>query len=309
MILAKKFRLSRMQKMISLTTFSDEILPKFNHELVGRLRDLDTEKALKESMIYSVEAGGKRMRPLLIFVICQMFNHEIDNGVYSVAGALELIHTYSLIHDDLPAMDNDDLRRGKPTNHIVYGESMAILAGDALNTLAFEWIGRSDVGDAQKVALMSRLAQLAGPEGMVGGQVADIEGEHQVLSLSQLQRVHKRKTGDLIEFAVYAGGILGNATTEQQAELIQYGRQFGLAFQIYDDIMDVVGTSEEMGKAVHKDNQENKNTYPGLIGLDQSYDTLRNVIDQAKVAIQNLKKTGLETGYLEELLHYFKLKN
>lgn len=295
--------------MISLATFSEGVLPEFNRVLVSRLKDLDTEKKLKESMIYSVEAGGKRMRPLLIFTICQMLSRKIDNSVYSIAGALELIHTYSLIHDDLPAMDNDNLRRGKPTNHIIFGDSMAILAGDALNTLAFEWVAYSDVPDSQKVLLVGQLAKMAGPEGMVGGQVADIEGEHEALSLTQLKQVHKRKTGDLIEFAVYAGGVLGNATVEQQEMLIQYGRQFGLAFQIYDDIMDVVGTSEEMGKAVHKDDQENKNTYPGLMGLNQSYVMLEAVINQAKEAVESLKKTGLETNYLEELLHYFKLKN
>ncbi|MHC9536877.1 polyprenyl synthetase family protein [Dellaglioa sp. BT-FLS60] len=295
--------------MISLATFSDSILPEFNHKLLDRLQELDTEKNLKKAMIYSVEAGGKRMRPLLIFVICQMLDRDIDDSVYSVAGALELIHTYSLIHDDLPAMDNDNLRRGKATNHIVFGESIAILAGDALNTLAFEWLSQAKLPDSQKMLFVSQLARLAGPEGMVGGQVADIEGEQKALSLAQLKKVHKRKTGDLIEFAVYAGGILGKATTDQQTLLIQYGRHFGLAFQIYDDIMDVVGTSKEMGKAVHKDSQENKNTYPGLMGLNGAYDTLEKVINQAKATVQSLKQTGLETGYLEELLHYFKFKN
>lgn len=295
--------------MNNLAKFSDIVLPEFNQIMLNQLQALDTEKNLKESMIYSVEAGGKRIRPLIIFVICQMLNRKLDKSVYSVAGALELIHTYSLIHDDLPAMDNDNLRRGKPTNHIIFGESMAILAGDALNTLAFEWISNAELPDSQKVLLMGQLARLAGPEGMVGGQVADIEGEQKELSLTQLKQVHKRKTGDLIEFSVYAGSILGKATDQQHVALMAYGRHFGLAFQIYDDIMDVVGTSEEMGKAVHKDNQENKNTYPGLMGIEQAYRMLEEVINQAKGAIQTLKQTGLETEYLEELLHYFKLKN
>ena len=217
------------------------------------------------------------------------------------------MHTYSLIHDDLPAMDNDELRRGKATNHVVFGESMAILAGDGLLTTAFECLGQTSISAKTKCTLMSMLAFAAGPQGMVNGQVGDIENEGVKLTLPQLRNVHAQKTGALLRYAFESGGILAGVSDRALGELKELGNCFGLAFQIYDDIMDVVSTPEEMGKATHKDQSEHKNTYPGLLGLDGAYEELEKAKANAKTHLEVLaEEFGAKTMLLEELLNYFK---
>lgn len=269
--------------------------------------DVD-QTTLADSMRYSVMAGGKRLRPALTIATVEMFGQAVDEDVLRAACALELLHTYSLIHDDLPAMDNDDLRRGQPTNHRKFGAGMATLAGDGLLTLAFQWVNDNNLPAQVKVALTVALAKAAGPAGMVAGQARDIEGEHQHLTLDQLRYLHRQKTGALLRYAVVAGGILTNQSPAVQAALAEFGAQFGLAFQIYDDLMDVLGTTAQMGKAVHKDAGEHKNTYPGLLGVAGAKDQLHKALAVAKKNQQTLSDlTGKSFAGYDQFLAYFKL--
>lgn len=270
-------------------------------------QDID-QPTLSKSMCYSVTAGGKRLRPALTLATVEMLGGRIDENTLRAACALELLHTYSLIHDDLPAMDNDDLRRGEPTNHVKFGAGMATLAGDGLLTLAFQWLTDNELPIEVQARLTLALAKAAGPSGMVAGQARDIEGEGKHLKLAELQYLHRQKTGALLKYAVQAGGII----TEQPAAVIEllgsFGAQFGLAFQIYDDIMDVVATPEQMGKATHKDAAEHKNTYPGLLGLDGAKEQLQKALDQAIEDQDRLAKlTGRSMDSFDQFLAYFKL--
>lgn len=288
-----------------LERFQLQHLSVLNDYLESYLSNLNGERTLKDAMLYSVSAGGKRIRPMLILAICCESRRKIDKDVYAVAASLELLHTYSLIHDDLPEMDNDDLRRGQLTNHKKFGQAIAVLAGDGLLTTAFECIGKTNLDDSIKATLMSALAKAAGPQGMVSGQVADIQGENKQLTLAQLQELHQRKTGALIDYSCYAGGVLSALSAAQQAELHQFAMSFGLAFQIYDDILDVVSTEKQMGKAVHKDQSEHKNTYPELMGLDGAYRQLDAAILKAQASLDILEKMGMKTELLSGFLDYF----
>lgn len=270
---------------------------------LNRLHD----SRVKEAMSYSLLAGGKRIRPNLLYETLKGYGKQESCGD-EYAAAIEMIHTYSLIHDDLPAMDNDDLRRGEPTNHVKFGAGMATLAGDGLLTLAFQWLTDNELPIEVQARLTLALAKAAGPSGMVAGQARDIEGEGKHLKLAELQYLHRQKTGALLKYAVQAGGII----TEQPAAVIEllgsFGAQFGLAFQIYDDIMDVVATPEQMGKATHKDAAEHKNTYPGLLGLDGAKEQLQKALDQAIEDQDQLAKlTGRSMDSFDQFLAYFKL--
>lgn len=269
--------------------------------------DVDQE-TLYSSMNYSLMAGGKRLRPALTLATIEMLGGQIDNDVMHAATALELLHTYSLIHDDLPAMDNDDLRRGKPTNHCRYGAGMATLAGDGLLTLAFQWVTDNGLPAAIRAELTLALAQAAGPAGMVAGQARDIEGEGHHLNLDQLRYLHRQKTGALLRYAVLAGGIITNQSRPVKAALANFGAQFGLAFQIYDDLMDVLGTTAQLGKHVHKDAGEHKNTYPGLLGTAAAEDQLHHAVAAARDAQAALQQlTGYSFAGYDQFLAYFKL--
>lgn len=221
-------------------------------------------KSLLDAVRYSLFAGGKRLRPALALGAAEIVSGD-DAPALPVACALEMIHTYSLIHDDLPAMDDDDLRRGKPTCHKVYGEATAILAGDALLTMAFD--AASETGTTE---IIRALARAAGAGGMVGGQQMDLDGEGQQLDLDSLQRIHGAKTGALIEVSLRCGAISAGASSEQVDALARYGVHLGLAFQITDDILDVTGAEAVIGKPVGSDASRNKSTYPALLGLDVS---------------------------------------
>lgn len=271
------------------------------------MTDID-QQTLGQAMKYSLMAGGKRLRPALTLATVEILGGHLSADVMKAATALELLHTYSLIHDDLPAMDNDDLRRGKPTNHKKFGAGMATLAGDGLLTLAFEWINENQLPDQTKAALSLALAKAAGPAGMVAGQARDIEGEHQHLTLKQLQYLHRQKTGALLRYAVLAGGIITDQPDQVLRLLAQFGAQFGLAFQIYDDLMDVVGTTAQMGKRVHKDAGEHKNTYPGLLGLDGAKEQLHQALAQARQTQTQLsQQTDCDFRAYDDFLAYFKL--
>lgn len=226
---------------------------------------------LVEAIGYSLTAGGKRLRPTLVLESFRACNGSAlqRRSALAAAGAMELIHSFSLVHDDLPAMDNDDLRRGRPTNHKVFGEAMAILAGDAMMTLAFEVIARD--ADASLVpALALELAHAAGPAGMIGGQVLDMAGENRSLTLAELQQIHRMKTGALLTASCRMGAIAAKADTKALASVTEYGRHLGIAFQIVDDVLDETATAEQMGKATRKDSAKGKSTYPRLMGLDAS---------------------------------------
>lgn len=242
---------------------------------------------LAESMAYSIDAGGKRMRPILVLATMEALGQPSEKGL-PVACAVEMLHTYSLIHDDLPAMDNDDYRRGKLTNHKVYGEGVAILAGDGLLTQAFETIceGASfGLDPSRLLQIVRELAVYAGPRGMVGGQAADLEGENKSLTLPELQYIHQHKTADLLIFCVRAGAILAGASETQLAHLTHYAQNIGLAFQIQDDILDVTGDEEKLGKPVGSDEKLNKSTYPSLLGLEESQRLLSEHIECALQAL------------------------
>ena len=220
-----------------------------------------------------------------------------------------MIHTYSLIHDDLPAMDNDDLRRGKPTNHKVYGEALAILAGDGLLTGAFQLISMAHLANSPKLLLLQQLAINAGTQGMVAGQAADIEGETKQLTLEELMFIHERKTGRLMHYALLAGGVLANQPEEVLASLQKLASHLGLAFQIRDDLLDVVSTTEVLGKTAGKDAKMEKTTYPGLLGIEETKSALENEIDAANRMIDQLEQTvwSFDGQLLRQLVQQFSV--
>lgn len=279
-----------------------------DEKLIESIEKLNAPPILKESMLYSLKAGGKRIRPLLLFATLHAFNEKTEKGLWT-ASAIEMIHTYSLIHDDLPSMDDDDLRRGKPTNHKVYGDAIAILAGDALLTYSFQLITDTPheyAGPETKVDLIRELAIAAGAEGMVAGQVADIQGEGKAMDLKELENVHVRKTGKLLSYSVKAGAMLASATSEQLHLLEQFSHHLGLAFQIRDDILDLEGEEGKMGKRVGSDQFKQKNTYPALLTLDGAKKALD---EQIKLAKEALYRTNLNIRLLEDITNLIEQRD
>ena len=287
----------------------------------------DAPPRLLEAIDYSLSAGGKRLRPTLVMECFRALaphggagvgagvGKAVDTGAgtgigadataWAAAAAMELIHTFSLIHDDLPAMDDDDLRRGRPTNHKVYGEAMAILAGDAMVTLAFETIA-TDADPVLVPKLVRELAVATGVCGMIGGQVLDIDGEKQSLALDPLQRIHRMKTGALLTASCRMGAIAANAPRRHLEAMTAFGRHLGLAFQIVDDVLDVTSTPEQMGKATNKDAGRGKNTYPSLIGLDASRAEAEK---QLNAAIEMLEPIGQQADRLATLAKFVVERN
>ena len=275
----------------------------------------DCPTTLRESMAYSLLAGGKRLRPILVLLSCQACGGSIE-AAFPSACAIEMIHTYSLIHDDLPAMDNDDYRRGRLTNHKVYGEGMAILAGDALLTLAFEVIARETEPASVAAACCADLASAAGWCGMVGGQVADLEAENRLKSsaesprviddpeimLQQLEAIHRRKTGRLLTSAVTLGARVAQANNELINRLDQFGKHVGLAFQIADDLLDVVGDAAKMGKTVGKDATLGKMTYPALLGVEESRRRADQLINSACALLEPLGERAIPLADLARFI-------
>ena len=246
---------------------------------------------LIEAILYSVEAGGKRIRPLIFLEILEGFGIELTEGHFDVAAALEMIHTGSLIHDDLPAMDDDDYRRGRLTSHKKFDEATAILAGDSLFLDPFGLVADTALSADIKVRLIAELSQASGTYGMVGGQMLDMKGEERKLNLSELQLIHTNKTGKLLTFPVVAAGIVAKLAANDLKSLREAGSLVGLAFQVRDDILDVTATFEEIGKTPKKDFLADKATYPSLLGLEKSYDILNRSIDQALAIFQKLSET------------------
>lgn len=239
---------------------------------------------LLESMHYSLTAGGKRIRPALVLEFCRISGGDVEKAL-PVACAIEMLHTYSLIHDDLPCMDNDDLRRGKPTNHVVYGECTATLAGDALQAEAFGTIARSELPAENKIACVEILADAVGSDGMCAGQYLDMVGESKRLTEEELDDINSRKTGALLIAACHMGVAAAGGSGEMLEAAAHYGACVGAAFQIRDDILDVISTSEELGKPIGSDAQEHKNTYMALLGESKCMEMIEKLTNQAKSAL------------------------
>ncbi|EDW21019.1 polyprenyl synthetase family protein [Bacillus pumilus] len=264
------------------------------------VQELTIPEDLKSSMLYSLKAGGKRLRPVLVLALLNAYGKNEEDGI-PVGCAVEMIHTYSLIHDDLPCMDDDDLRRGKPTNHKVYGEATAVLAGDALLTESFRLITSqlsSSVSADKKLRIVDELVKSAGALGMVGGQFDDMEAEQKQVSLAELESIHARKTGKLLTFSVAAGAMLAGASDDDIEKLREFSYHIGIAFQIRDDILDLEGSEEKIGKRVGSDTANEKSTYPSLLTLSGAKEKLHEHITRAKEIVSNLQ---LEQQLLHDL--------
>ncbi|WP_438382553.1 polyprenyl synthetase family protein [Asaia sp. BMEF1] len=260
------------------------------------------ESVLLEAMRYAALGGGKRLRGYLVTEIAAIFGAEAE-GALRVAASVEMLHAYSLVHDDLPAMDDDDLRRGQPSTHKQFDEAIAILAGDALQTSAFEILAdeATHPDPAVRIALVTALAQASGAAGMVGGQVVDIRGEGKSLPLDQVRRLHAMKTGALIRYAAEAGAILGGADRAQRDAIIAYGRDIGTAFQVADDVLDTTASAEELGKTAGKDEASGKSTYVSLLGIDGARAEAARLSEQATQALISF---GTEAAALRALAQY-----
>jgi len=257
---------------------------------------------IHQAIRWSVFAGGKRFRPALLLAAGQAFSASVEDLIRT-ACAFEMVHTYSLIHDDLPAMDDDDLRRGRPTCHVRFDEATAILAGDALQTIAFRTIAEDERLDAEtRIALISELARAAAtPEGMVAGQALDMEAETRQVTGAQLEEIHRFKTGALIVAAARCGAIIGKASESELAAVTNYGSQLGLLFQITDDLLDVTATAEDLGKTPGKDAESNKATYPGLYGMEE---TRAAAIQAHRDACEVLDQIDRPTDVLRRIADY-----
>ena len=261
------------------------------------------QQTIMKAMNYSLESGGKRLRPILTLESCKIVGGKEEDAI-PFAMAIEMIHTYSLIHDDLPALDNDDLRRGKPTNHKVFGEALATLAGDALLNYAYEIMLSSSINkkDSHKyLKAIYEIASHAGIYGMIGGQVVDVESENKIIEKEKLDFIHLNKTAAMIVGCMRAGAIIGGATEEQLDRITKYGKNIGLSFQIVDDILDITGDEEKLGKPIGSDIENHKSTYPSLVGLEKSRQIARQLVQEGKYSIEGL---STETDFLNQLGDY-----
>ncbi|MGH9512125.1 MAG: polyprenyl synthetase family protein [Terriglobales bacterium] len=275
-----------------------------------RLLPSPTERpvSIHQAMRHSVFAGGKRIRPILCMEAGRMLAGSLPKGIEDLGAALEMLHTYSLIHDDLPALDNDDLRRGRPTCHKVFGEAIAILAGDALQTLAYEVLSRLQCPAEARVRIIEEIARATGTiNGMIGGQVVDLEAEHGKPDLESLEYIHRAKTAALITASVVSGGLYGGAHDNKKdedkeiAHLRSFGSSIGLAFQIVDDVLDLTQTSEQLGKTAGKDSEAEKATYPALFGIDESRARADALL---RSALESLKDFGETAETLRSLAQF-----
>ena len=258
--------------------------------------------SIHQAMRHSVFAGGKRLRPILCMEAGRMVANSLPAGIEELGAALEMLHTYSLIHDDLPALDNDDLRRGRPTCHKAFGEAIAILAGDALQTQAYEVLSRLHCPAEARVRIIEEIARGTGTvDGMIGGQVVDLEAEHNKADLETLEYIHRSKTAALITGSVVSGGLYAGGDSGAIKNLREFGSFIGLAFQIVDDVLDVTQTSEQLGKTAGKDTAAEKATYPALFGIDESLKKADTLVDKALNALQGF---GDRAETLKALAHF-----
>lgn len=271
-------------------------------------KNLPVSHELITAILYSVDGGGKRIRPLIFLDLLEGFGLELTDSHFDVAASLEMIHTGSLIHDDLPAMDNDDYRRGRLTNHKKFDEATAILAGDSLFLDPFDLLAQTELSTEIRVQLIQVLSHASGTFGMVGGQMLDMKGEGQELDLSQLAQIHEHKTGKLLTFPFMAAGIVAQQGQEVLDNLQEAGQLIGLAFQVRDDILDVTADFEALGKTPGKDVAAGKSTYPALLGLDKSYDILEESLNKAGAIFQNLAESqGFKKDSVIEIIERLRL--
>jgi len=282
----------------------------FETELKKELKELSYPETIAKGMEYAVLNGGKRLRPFLLFTTLELLNENINKGVKS-AIALEMIHSYSLVHDDLPALDNDDYRRGKLTTHKVFGEAEGILIGDSLLTYAFYVLSQKNLeflSSEQIVKIISKTSEYAGINGMIGGQMIDIQSENKKIDLETLKYIHSHKTGKLIKLPIEIACIIANVEKDKREVLEEYADLIGIAFQVKDDILDVEGTFEELGKPVGSDVDLHKATYPSILGMEESKKILNDTVEKAKEIIKN--KFGEEKGKnLISLADFIKNRN
>ena len=286
----------------------NEKLEKIGRTIEDFYRSQQVSSDLLEVILYSVQAGGKRIRPLLLLELIQAFGLELAEAHYQVAAALEMIHTGSLIHDDLPAMDDDDYRRGRLTSHKKFGEDMAILAGDSLFLDPYGLLARAELPSQVKVDLISELSLAAGSFGMVAGQVLDMQGEGQAISLEDLKIIHANKTGKLLTYPFVAAGLIVQAQQSVQDKLRRIGELLGLAFQVRDDILDVTASFEELGKTPQKDLAAAKSTYPAFLGLDGAKNFFNQTLDEAVDILTDLEeKTEFSGGEIQKIIESLRL--
>ena len=286
----------------------NEKLGKIGLTIEDFYRSQQVSSDLSEVILYSVQAGGKRIRPLLLLELIQAFGLELAEAHYQVAAALEMIHTGSLIHDDLPAMDDDDYRRGRLTSHKKFGEDMAILAGDSLFLDPYGLLARAELPSQVKVDLISELSLAAGSFGMVAGQVLDMQGEGQAISLEDLKNIHANKTGKLLTYPFVAAGLIVQAQQSVQDKLRRIGELLGLAFQVRDDILDVTASFEELGKTPQKDLAAAKSTYPAFLGLDGAKNFFNQTLDEAVDILKDLEeKTEFSGGKIQKIIESLRL--
>ena len=282
-----------------LESYSDLIDSRLERLMEGREKPVHD---LTDAMRYSTMIGGKRIRPVLVLEFCRVCGGDPDHAL-DLACALEMIHTSSLIHDDLPCMDNDDMRRGQPSCHKKFGENTALLAGDALEAYAFEVAAGADLPAKTTVEAVKLLAKATGPYGMLGGQIMDVENESRDdVTLDRLEATHQKKTGALIRVACELGCIAAGASKELRAAAVEYGKNLGLAFQVCDDILDVTGNELLLGKPVGSDAEEEKATYVTLLGLDEAKETAKNYTEQAYQALEAFAENGFLRDLTESLL-------
>ena len=286
----------------------NEKLEKIGLTIEDFYRSQQVSSDLSEVILYSVQAGGKRIRPLLLLELIQAFGLELAEAHYQVAAALEMIHTGSLIHDDLPAMDDDDYRRGRLTSHKKFGEDMAILAGDSLFLDPYGLLARAELPSQVKVDLISELSLAAGSFGMVAGQVLDMQGEGRAISLEDLKTIHANKTGKLLTYPFVAAGLIAEVEQSVQEKLRRIGELLGLAFQVRDDILDVTASFEELGKTPQKDLAAAKSTYPAFLGLDGAKNFFNQTLDEAVVILKDLEeKTEFSGGEIQKIIESLRL--
>lgn len=283
------------------------LIDRVDTELVRYFADKDlTCNPLDRAMEYTLLAGGKRLRPLLTLVVCDAFGSDVEAAL-PFAMVSEIMHTYSLIHDDLPSMDNDDMRRGKPTNHIVFGEANAILAGDALQSEAFLLLAESPhpaLSPQRRIEIIAELCHAIGRRGMVAGQVMDLSLEGKEIDLEHLKLLHQRKTGGLFRYCIRLGGHLANLNSEVMADLTEYATALGLLFQVVDDLLDEEGDSVSLGKTAGKDREADKATFPKVMGARAAHEFADNLLIQAEGALANFK--GDAKKHLREIVRFIR---
>ncbi|MEF9991101.1 MAG: polyprenyl synthetase family protein [Romboutsia sp.] len=288
-----EFKIALKERMVYIESLLKEYMPK----------EEGYQKTVIEAMNYSLSAGGKRLRPILTLEACKIVGGCEEDAI-AFAVAIEMIHTYSLIHDDLPALDNDDLRRGRPTNHKVYGDAMAILAGDSLLNYAFEVMLSNSINkkDSKKYLMaINEIAKSSGIYGMIGGQVVDVESENKQIDKDKLDFIHLNKTGAIIIGCMRAGAIIGGANESQLKEITKYATNIGLSFQIVDDILDIIGDEVKLGKHIGSDIENHKSTYPSILGLEESKKIADSLVSEAK---DSIKKLSDDNKFLIGLAQY-----